>query len=263
MNCKNCNNTLRASQKFCDECGAKIIHNRLKPKVLAQQINEQFISIDNKFLRTFIDLFKQPETVIIGYIEGTRKKYIDVLQYFAIALTLAGIQVFLMTTFFKEALDFGSAFMEGFNSATSQTKNPFADFNLDIFTKYQGLIYIISVPFSALGTWLGYYLLGERRYNFTEHLVINLYYSAQVIIVSAVLTILFLVIGLDYLIVYSIITIPNFIYFFYVLKRIFKGPFWEAFTRFIFVMITYFISFSIVGLIFFILGIIIAIMAHN
>ena len=78
MDCKNCNNTLRDTQKFCDECGAKIIQNRLQPKVLAQQVNEQFISIDNKFLRTFVHLFKQPETVIVGYISGTRKKYIDV-----------------------------------------------------------------------------------------------------------------------------------------------------------------------------------------
>ena len=80
MNCKNCNKPLNAIQKFCDDCGAKIIQNRLTPKVLAAQVNEQFISIDNKFLRTFIDLFKNPEIVIDGYINGTRKKHIDVLQ---------------------------------------------------------------------------------------------------------------------------------------------------------------------------------------
>ena len=79
MNCKNCNNNLRDSQRFCDECGAKVIQNRLKPKVLAQQVNEQFLCVDNKFLRTFIDLFRTPEAVIIGYINGTRKKYIDVV----------------------------------------------------------------------------------------------------------------------------------------------------------------------------------------
>jgi hypothetical protein len=100
MNCKNYNKVLVDSQKYCDECGAKIIQNRLTPKVIAAQINEQFLSIDNKLLKTFIDLFKRPEVVINGYINGTRKRYIDVLQYFAVSLTLAGIQVFLMTTFF-------------------------------------------------------------------------------------------------------------------------------------------------------------------
>ena len=167
MNCKNCNTTLKQEQKFCDECGAKVIQNRLTPKVLAAQVNEQFISIDNKLLLTFIDLFKKPEAVIDGYIHGTRKKYIDVLQYFAIALTLAGIQVFLMTTFFKDALNLDMGFMEGFNASTSKKDNPFKDFNFDSTNNYQGLVYILTVPFSALGTWLAYYLFGERTYNFT------------------------------------------------------------------------------------------------
>jgi predicted amidophosphoribosyltransferase len=73
VDCKNCHKPLNDSQNFCDECGAKIIHNRLTPKVLLQQVNEQFLSIDNKLLRTFIDLFKKPDNVINGYINGTRK----------------------------------------------------------------------------------------------------------------------------------------------------------------------------------------------
>lgn len=250
MHCKNCNNTLRDTQKFCDECGAKVIQNRLKPKVLAQQVNEQFISIDNKFLRTFIDLFKHPETVIVGYINGTRKKYIDVLQYFAISLTLAGIQVFLMTTFFKEALEFSPEFM---NSMPKQENNPMASFDTDFITKYQGLIYILGVPVSALATWIVYYIFGNRRFNFTEHLVLNLYYSAQIIIITAILSILFLVLGLNYLIVSSLVGLPTFIYLAYVLKKVFQEDFWNTFAKFLIVLffyvIIYFIIVIIIGII--------------
>ncbi|WP_179320947.1 DUF3667 domain-containing protein [Winogradskyella helgolandensis] len=249
MNCKNCNNTLKESQKFCDECGAKIIQNRLKPKVLAQQVNAQFISIDNKFLRTFIDLFKQPETVIIGYIDGTRKKYIDVLQYFAISLTLAGIQVFLITTFFKEALEFSPEFITTIENMPEQDINPMASFNPDIFTKYQGLIYILGVPVSALATWLVYYLFGNKRFNFTEHLVLNLYYSAQIIIITAVFSILFLVTGMNYLIVSSLLGLPTFIYLGYVLKKIFKEDFWNTIAKFLIVMAFYVVIYFIIILI--------------
>lgn len=256
MNCKNCNTALSDSQKFCDECGAKVIQNRLTTKALVHQVNEQFISIDNKFIRTFIDLFKTPETVIDGYIHGTRKKYIDVLQYFAISLTLAGIQVFLMTTFFKDALNVDMGFMEGFNASVPKTDNPFKDFNFDSTNNYQGLVYILTVPFSALGTWLAYYILGERTYNFTEHLVLNLYYYAQVIIITAVFSILFLLFGLDYLIVYTIITIPTFAYFFYVLKRVFKNSFWESFVRFLFAMV---VSFFLMLVVIVIIAVIVAI----
>lgn len=250
MNCKNCNKTLKDTQKFCDDCGAKLIQNRLTPKILATQVNEQFISIDNKLLRTFIDLFKKPEAVIVSYINGTRKKHIDVLQYFAISLTLAGFQVFLMTTFFKEALEFSPEMLQAIESSPSQKNNPFLNTSFDDFSKYQGLIYILTVPFSALATWLGYYFLGERSYNFTEHLVLNLYYSAQIIIITSVFSIIFLLFGLNYLIVSTIITLPTFLYLFYVLKRVFKDNFWETFAKFLFVMVIYIGIFLVIGILF-------------
>ncbi len=258
MNCKNCNKSLNDTQKFCDDCGAKVIQNRLTPKVLAVQVNEQFLSIDNKLLLTFIDLFKKPEAVINGYIHGTRKKYIDVLQYFAISLTLAGIQVFLMQTFFKEALELSPEIMQAIESSPSQKNNPFFNGSFDDASNYQGLIYILTVPFSALATWLSYYFLGERSYNFTEHLVLNLYYSAQIIIITAVFSIIFLLFGLNYLIVYTLITLPTFLYLFYVLKRVFKDNFWDAFAKFLFMMVIYAGIFLVIGLIALVLLVLVA-----
>lgn len=239
MNCKNCNNALKDTQKYCDECGAKIIQNRLTPRVIAAQVNEQFLSIDNKFLKTFIDLFKKPEDVITGYINGTRKRYIDVLQYFAVSLTLAGIQVFLMTTFFKDAFEFSSEVSGNAQNIANQESNPFGGVVYDMLTKYQGLVYILTVPLSAVGSWLAYFINGERKYNYTEHLILNLYYSAQIIIITAVFSILFLLFGLNYLIVSTILTLPIFIYLFYVLKRVFKENFLNTLAKFILTMFIY------------------------
>ena len=75
MNCKNCNNTLKENQRFCDYCGSPILKNRLTPKILLRQINEEFLSIDNKFLQTFLVLITKPEEVIDGYLNGLRKRY--------------------------------------------------------------------------------------------------------------------------------------------------------------------------------------------
>ena len=239
MNCKNCNKALEDTQKYCDECGAKVIQNRLTPKVIATQVNEQFLSIDNKFFKTFIDLFKKPEEVIISYINGTRKKYIDVLQYFAVSLTLAGIQVFLMTTFFKEAFEFSSELSGNMQSIANKENNPYGNVMYDMFTKYQGLVYILTVPLSAVGSWLSYYISGERKYNYTEHLILNLYYSAQIIIITAVFSILFLLLGLNYLIVSTILTLPTFLFLFYVLKRVFKESFLNTLAKFILTLVIY------------------------
>ena len=81
MDCKNCGTILTSENNFCNFCGAKVIHNRLTVSNLFEDFKEKFLNVDNAFLRTFISLFKRPDDVINGYIEGTRKKYINVINF--------------------------------------------------------------------------------------------------------------------------------------------------------------------------------------
>jgi hypothetical protein len=236
MVCKNCNTAFNDTQNFCFECGAKVIRNRLKPKVLVEQVNEEFLSADNYLLKTFIHLFTKPEVVIVGYIEGTRKKYINVIQYFAIGLSLLGVQVFFMSNVFNDPELYKLAFFEEMAKISGQENNPFLNTNpenSDDFNSLQSLFYTLSVPFSAFTTWLTYWIIGSRRFNFTEHLVINLYYSAQVVIISAVIYIITLGLGYNYFHTSFCITGLTFIYFFYVFKRVFNTSFWTSVLNFI------------------------------
>ena len=82
MECKNCSNQLSTNSDFCNSCGAKVIRNRLTLKNIFEHIIETFFNYDNKLLRTFIDLFKKPEKVIDGYINGVRKRYVNPISYF-------------------------------------------------------------------------------------------------------------------------------------------------------------------------------------
>ena len=76
MECKNCSSQLQENDDYCNSCGAKVIRNRLTLKNLFEHFGEEFLNYDNKFLRTFIRLFRKPEDVIGSYINGTRKKYV-------------------------------------------------------------------------------------------------------------------------------------------------------------------------------------------
>lgn len=259
MNCKNCNNTLKDFQKFCDECGAKVIQNRLKPKVLAQQVNEQFLTIDNKFLKTLIHLFTKPELVINGFISGTRKKYVGVIQYFAIGLTLLGIQVFFMSNVFDDPELYKLAFFEDLEKMPGQENNPFITSDFKDINSFQSLYFTLSVPFSAIATFIAYWITGFRQFNFTEHLVINLYYSAQVVIISALLYIIFLAFGFNYFSVSIYITLLTYIYFFYVLKRVFNTTFWNTLSYFILFIIILILTLIILSIAAMIIGAIIAI----
>lgn len=249
MQCKNCNNTINDTQNFCGNCGAKVIRNRLNPRILAEQVNQEILAIDNRLFRTFYALFRAPEDVIVGYINGVRKKYQDVLQYFAIALTLAGFQVFIMSAFFSDAFVEQDQLLKSLENTPGQENNPFRGINSEEYSNYQGLIYILTVPFSALSSWLAYYLIGDRRYNLTEHFVINLYYSAQIIIVNALLSTLLLILDINYLLTSSIAIITTVLYFFYVLKRVFYDDFLVALAKYIIVALFYSIFFILIVII--------------
>ena len=101
MKCKNCNTLLDEQSDYCNICGARAIRNRLTIKNLFEHFSEQFLNYDNKFLQTFITLFKRPESVIGGYIEGTRKRYVNVITYFSIAIMITGVEYFILNKFFS------------------------------------------------------------------------------------------------------------------------------------------------------------------
>ena len=94
--CKNCESPLLAENNYCNVCGARVIHNRLSFKILFAQFTEEFLNYDNKFFKTFIHLFSRPEEVILGYMKGVRKRYANPVSYFAIALSLTGLWMFIV-----------------------------------------------------------------------------------------------------------------------------------------------------------------------
>jgi hypothetical protein len=248
VNCKSCNKTLNDSQKFCDDCGAKVIYNRLTPKVLAAQINEQFLSLDNKFLQTFISLTKKPEDVIDGYINGVRKRFIGVIPYYALGLTVLGFQMFMIKSFFPEYLEVSNrAMSEGFLAGSGGKGKELADY----FTKasekindYQGVLFSVLMPFLAIGTWIMY--LDKRKYNYTEHLVINLYSNSQIIIFNAVLYLGFaLLTSIDFVTVSAIITPITIIYGTFVFKRLYASSFFNALIRYLGAFVIYMITFFV------------------
>ncbi len=179
MNCKNCNTSLLPEASYCSSCGAKVIRNTLTLKNLFADFCQQFLNYDNKFLQTFIALFRYPEEVIDTYIHGTRKKYVNVLSYFTIAITISGIQLYILNKFFPEAMDLTTI-------KTAQSEK-FSNAGLDFLKEYQSIIMMLYVPLYALLAQLVF--LKIKRFNYTEHLVIFMYILAQMSVVGTVLTI--------------------------------------------------------------------------
>lgn len=181
--CKNCGAALTENQHYCHHCGAKVITKRLTVRNLWHEISEKLLNVDSTIIKTFRDLFTKPEEVIDGFIYGVRRKYLNPVNYVAIAVTFSGLIYFLVRRFrpdFYSALNF-----QGQNEqAFSETMSGIMDF--------QGFIYFLSIPLMALISMIVF--INIKKYNFTEQNVIYMFTGAQ----AAVLTSTFILIILPF-----------------------------------------------------------------
>ena len=198
MECKSCLKSQPNDFDFCPECGAKVIRNRLTLKNLAQDVFQRFFDIDNTFMRTFRDLSIKPEKVIHSYVQGIRRKYLNPIGYFGIALTLSGLLLFLMRRFFRDSMDY-DVMDQGVNpELMTKVMNVLFDLNT--------LLFIIYIPIFAIAARLTF---NKKDYNITEYSVFYMYILAHWSIVSfpiSVLTLIFstesyLIIGFPMLVV--------------------------------------------------------------
>lgn len=213
MECKNCHTNLSEQADYCYICGGKVIRNRLTIRNLFDHFSETFFNYDNKFLQTFIGLFTKPDDVIGSYIDGTRKKYVDVVSYFAIAITLSGLQLYILNKFFPSSLDMSSLYG---NAIDDTQKNDI----MSNIQEYQSIIMMLYVPIYAIISRIVF--LDKKTYNYTEQLVIYMYIQAQISIASAFILTILVAFGLNYFSMSFPFALIMVAYAGYCLKRLYK-----------------------------------------
>jgi hypothetical protein len=242
--CANCRTPLDTHVKFCHDCGAKVIDHRLTIKHFVNETAASFLNIDtNKPVKTFIHLFKKPEEVIGGYINGIRKRYINAFGYFTIAITLTGLFFFFFNDVYMEAIE---------TVSVQQSQDEFQKeigkkVNQKIF-EYQTVIFFVFIPLLALFSRLVF--LKNKNYNYAEHLIINLYAQSHTSIVSVLLyfcTVWFY----DIFKITLMLVLPlQILYFCYVLKKLYKLSLIKIILKlllFIAILIPFFFLLSIVA----------------
>ena len=207
MECKNCQNSLQTDYSFCPDCGAKIIHNRLTIKNLLSDITERYFNLDNTFLKTFWHLFIKPESVIDGYIKGIRRKYLNPISYMGIALTLSGLIVFLIK---KKGGDIDFDVL-GVGQSIAQEKV------MEITFDFQAILFVLYIPMMAIAGWLSFQ---EKKYNFSERLLIFTYTLAHYSLFIFVPSILILIFSPENYPSFSMIALLSmYVYSAYIIKR--------------------------------------------
>jgi len=181
-NCLNCNAPLTTTQKFCSECGQKTALKRVNLHNVFHDAIHYFTHADKGIFTLLKSLVLQPGLVAKEYVEGKRKKHFPPLNFFlivaAVYLLVGGAlskyngvtqrntransyqptQQITMPDNSKQA--------EGIKRIQKMAKIG------RFFSKYSNYVAMLAAPLISFLIWLVYF---KGRYNFTEHLVANLY----------------------------------------------------------------------------------------
>lgn len=183
LNCLNCNAPLTTTQKFCGECGQKTALKRVNLHDVFHDAIHYFTHADKGIFTLLISLIKQPGLVAKEYVEGKRKKHFPPLNFFLIVAAVYIVMGGITSKYSKTPLQRNTRE----NSYTSAPKISMPDnfqqaesikrmekmANIGrFFSKYSNYVAMLAAPLISFLIWL-LYLRG--RYNYTEHLVANLY----------------------------------------------------------------------------------------
>jgi len=231
-NCKNCDSQLAPGAEFCMRCGAQIIEEEFTFKYLKDDFTERFLQIDNNLLlRTVIDMFRRPEVVIKGYIDGVRKRHLKLSNYIAISIALSGLLIFAVQKYFPEAMDISwmiDTNSESFknNPMFKQGEKPEID---TWFLEYQGILFILMVPLYAVLSKITFY--NQKQYSYLKHIVLVGYSQAQLGVVLFLPSLIALFFGYNYLKMSYWMMLIMFLYNCYLYKRIFSLSFGQIIGR--------------------------------
>lgn len=184
MNCKNCQTELTANAKYCHECGAQVITERITLKNLLGEIFKKYFGWDNRFLFTLKEMFVRPGEVLKGFLEGVRQRYTPPLTFFAIG---AAISLLVIAQFNDE--------FRAMNSSMSGIETTADDNQKDVKIRELQQKYNSQLYDSMLGNWnlysflllpfytlIAFWVFGAP-YNFGEHLIINAYIQTPTFII--------------------------------------------------------------------------------
>lgn len=178
MNCLNCNAQVTGS--YCSNCGQKTSTSRFSLKhIFKADIANKFYSLfKNDLFFTLKELFTRPGLSIREYIEGKRVNHMNYMSLFLL-LSAAGL-------FLDKYVQVSEAAISSTDSGTIKILAHYYDFIRDNPKTF----IFITIPIVSVFTFL---FLKKSKYNFSEHLIMNVYKASAVLIITKTVTLLSIV----------------------------------------------------------------------
>ena len=220
MECKNCNENLLETNKYCSNCSAKVVSNRLTLMYVVEEFLTTFISWDNKFFKTFLHLFTQPKSVVNSYLSGVRKRYMQPFPFMIVALTIYGVYMYFSKDQVLEYLDA----ISGNTEANAETEK-YAEMgkkSTEFAISYFNIVTFGSIPVLALIN-----LLIFKGKNFIEHCIALVYVYANYLLGYTIIGVLGLLFNISFTYVYPLTMVLMIVYHMFAYQKIFELSFFK------------------------------------
>lgn len=257
LECKNCKQPLHSKDKFCSNCAAKIVSDRITFKNLMSDLFKNTLGWDNKYLYTIKCLLTKPGAVLSEYINGTRKRYVHPFTFLAIGMTIA---IFIFNSFDEEYISSNQEFQKSqlewmadniggpyksteFQKEQIENSEKMVKFQL----KYFNVLVVLLLPIYSFIAFLVY----RKPYNYGEHIVVNSYVQGLSFLS---LSILFLVSLVIHPLIYAANVIFLMVYYIYGYGKLYKLSLGQSILK-VFLFFTILIgSLIILGILSFLIG---------
>ncbi|PQJ75962.1 DUF3667 domain-containing protein [Polaribacter gangjinensis] len=270
MNCKNCQEPLNENSQFCNNCGGKVVAQRITFKKLFVDFFINVFGVDNKFFLTLRKILTNPENVINEYLDGVRNRYINPFAFLAIG---AGLSLLVFNYFADDFIEVNNAIQSDqinelkqkatldlstvknidakqfqkleIEKKTAQMQLKFMSGWMQFTLRYYNLLtFVFLLIYAVLSKWTY-----RKPHNFGEHVVINAFIYGFLTYVTLLFFIFAVFINPS---IYSYSIVAYILFYMYAFGRIYKlsiGKNILKLFRFIFGLVIFFISLMIVGVI--------------
>lgn len=181
MICKNCKH--RFEGNFCDNCGQNSKVQRINFSYLVNEIPNSIFQINRGFLFTLKELVIRPGASIREFLSGKRKRHYKPVAFLLITSTL-----YVLITYLTDRNTIMEDLVFGFRNGAKGEAQASEQAVLDWISKYQAYVTLLILPLYSLASYSAF---SKSKYNYFEHLVINIYIMAFQIVIYLILGFIF------------------------------------------------------------------------
>lgn len=230
MLCKNCNAKLKG--KFCSNCGQNIKVDKINFNYLIKELSNTIFQINHGLFFTIKKLFVSPGHSINEFLLGKRKNYFKPIAYVLLLATIYALIAKIIggKTILDEAL---IGWNEAYKTSNSSKEKEIA--TLSWFIRNYAYTTLILLPFFSLASYIVFL---ESKYNYFEHIVLNLYITGQQALIYSFFLIIYSLIENPYIELIQIIIGVGYVFWTYIQffkkKNILKIALLTTFSYFIY-----------------------------